>query len=119
MKWAPGVLVLCALFLALPAFAQGADDDDLPAEKPAATAPPVEGVSYGLIAIGAGLAVGLGGLATGLAQSRIGAAGCGAIASNDKLSGFIFLLVALPETIVLFGFVIAFLLLSKIPDLPL
>ncbi len=116
MKWAPGVLILCSLLLTLPAFAQQHTPEAEEAEMQAQDAAGGS-LGFGLIAIGAGLAVGLGGLATGLAQSRIGAAGLGAIASDSKLSGLVFLLVALPETIVLFGFVIAFLLLSKIPEL--
>ena len=60
----------------------------------------------GLIAIGAGLAVGLSALATGWAQSRIGAAAMGAIAENPDLTGRAILLVALPETLVILGFAV-------------
>lgn len=63
------------------------------------------------IAIGAGLAVGLCALATGLAQSRIGAAGCGAIAEKPETAGTVILLVAIPETMVILGFVVAVVLL--------
>ena len=38
----------------------------------------------GYIAIGAGLAVGLAGIGTGLAQSNIGSAAIGAVAEDDK-----------------------------------
>ena len=69
----------------------------------------VKRMGYGL---GAGLAVGLAGIATGLAQSRIGAAGIGALAENPKLIGNVILLVALPETVVILGFVIAFMILG-------
>jgi V/A-type H+-transporting ATPase subunit K len=62
--------------------------------------------------IGAGLAVGLAGIATGLAQSRIGSAGIGALAENPKLIGNVILLVAIPETVVILGFVIAFMILG-------
>lgn len=65
----------------------------------------------GLIAIGAGLAVGLAALATGLAQSRIGAAGMGAIAEKPELTGRVILLVAIPETLVILGFAVAAMLL--------
>lgn len=67
----------------------------------------------GMIAIGVGLAVGLAGLGTGIAQSNIGAAVMGAIAENEKLLGKGLLLIALPETVVIFGLGMAFLLLSK------
>ena len=66
-------------------------------------------MGYGL---GAGLAVGLAGIATGLAQSRIGSAGIGALAENPKLIGNVILLVAIPETVVILGFVIAFMILG-------
>lgn len=68
----------------------------------------------GLIAIGAGLAVGIAGLAAGLAEKDIGAAAVGAVAENEKLLGKALIFVVIPETIVLFGFVIAYMLLGKI-----
>jgi V/A-type H+-transporting ATPase subunit K len=64
-------------------------------------------MEVGLIAIGAAIAVGLCALATALAQSRIGAAGMGAIAEKPELSGRVILLMAIPETLVIFGFAVA------------
>jgi V/A-type H+/Na+-transporting ATPase subunit K len=61
----------------------------------------------GLIAIGAGIAVGLAALATGWAQGRIGAAAMGAIAEKPELAGRAILLVAIPETLVILGFAVA------------
>lgn len=69
-------------------------------------------IGTGLIAIGAGLAVGLAGLGTGWAEKDIGSAAVGAIAENEKLFGKGITLMVLPETIVIFGFAIAFLLMS-------
>lgn len=69
-----------------------------------------EAGAAGLKAIGAGLAVGLAGLGTGFAQSRIGSSGVGAIAEDQKNFGSVLLLVAIPESILIFGFVIAFLI---------
>ena len=66
-----------------------------------------EGFRY----VAAALAVGLAALATGLAQSRIGAAGAGAMAEKPELSGRIIVLVAIPETTVILGFLIAVILL--------
>ena len=63
------------------------------------------------IALGAALAVGLCALATGLAQSRIGAAGCGAIAEKPESAGTVILLMAIPETMVILGFVVGVILL--------
>jgi V/A-type H+/Na+-transporting ATPase subunit K len=61
----------------------------------------------GLIALGAGLAVGLSALATGLAQARIGAAAMGLIGEKPELAGRAILLVAIPETLVILGFAVA------------
>ena len=57
----------------------------------------------------AALAVGLGALGTGYAQSRIGAAAVGAVAEDDDMfvPGLIF--TALPETLIIIAFVTIFL----------
>jgi V/A-type H+/Na+-transporting ATPase subunit K len=65
-----------------------------------------------LIALAAALAIGLPALATGLAQSRIGAAGAGAIAERPEITGTIIIFLAIPETMVILGFVVAFLILG-------
>ena len=65
----------------------------------------------GLIAIGAGLAIGLAALGTGYAQGRIGAAGMGALAEKPELLGRVVLLVAIPETLVILGFAVAAMIL--------
>ena len=64
-------------------------------------------MEIGLIAIGAGIAVGLSAIATGIAQARIGSAGIGAIAEDEDLAGRVILLVAIPETLVILGFAVA------------
>ncbi|MDH3754680.1 MAG: ATPase [Acidimicrobiia bacterium] len=65
----------------------------------------------GLLAIGAGIAVGLAALATGYAQAKIGSAGVGAITEKPELSGRIILLIAIPETLVILGFAVAAMIL--------
>ncbi|HOQ25417.1 MAG TPA: ATPase [Methanomassiliicoccaceae archaeon] len=67
-------------------------------------------VGSGLIAIGAGLAVGLTGLASALAEKDIGSAAIGAMTENEKLFGKGLILTVIPETIVIFGLVVAILL---------
>ena len=57
-------------------------------------------VGSGLIAIGAGLAV-------GMAEGDVGAAAVGAITEDMSLFGKSMIFVVLPETIVIFGLVIA------------
>ncbi len=70
-----------------------------------------EGSTDGIAALAAALAMGLCALATGLAQSRIGAAGCGAIAEKPETVGTVILLVAIPETMAILGFVIAIVIM--------
>jgi V/A-type H+-transporting ATPase subunit K len=64
-----------------------------------------------LLALAAALAVGLPALATGWAQSRIGAAGAGTLAEKPELAATIMILVAIPETMVILGFVVATMIL--------
>ena len=64
-------------------------------------------MELGLIALGAGLAVGLAALATGYAQARIGAAAMGAVTEKPELIGRAILLVAIPETLIILGFAVA------------
>ena len=65
----------------------------------------------GIRALAAALAVGLGAIGTAWAQSRIGAAGAGAVAEKPEVTGTILILTALPETMVILGFVVAALIL--------
>lgn len=65
----------------------------------------------GLIAIGAGLAVGLSGIGSALAEKDIGAAAVGAMAEREELFGKGLIMTVIPETIVIFGLVVAILLL--------
>ena len=51
----------------------------------------------GLIAIGAGIAVGLTGLASAFAEKEIGSAAIGAMAENEKLFGKGLILTVIPE----------------------
>ncbi len=70
-------------------------------------------VGSGIVAIGAGIAIGLSGLAAGLAEKDIGTAAVGAIAENPKNFGKSMVLMVIPESIVIFGLVIAFLLMGN------
>ena len=65
----------------------------------------------GLVAIGAGLAVGLAGIASGMAEKDIGAAAVGAIAEDRSLFVQAMIFTVIPESIVIFGLVIAILLM--------
>ena len=64
-----------------------------------------------LLAFAAALAVGVPAIATAWAQSRIGAAGAGTLAEKPELTGTIIILLAIPETMVILGFVVAAMIL--------
>jgi len=64
-----------------------------------------------MIPIGAAIAFGLGAIGTGYAQSKIGAAGAGVIAEKPELFGLALVFLALPETLVILGFVVAAIML--------
>lgn len=66
------------------------------------------------IAFGAALAVGLTAIGTGWAQSKIGSAGMGALAEKPQLAGIVIIGIALPETLVILGFVIATMIILMV-----
>lgn len=70
-------------------------------------------IGSGLALIGAGVAIGVAGLGTGIAQSQTGAAAVGATAEDPKMFIRGIILMAIPETVVILGFVVAFLLIGK------
>lgn len=67
-----------------------------------------------MVPIGAGIAIAAGALATAWAQASIGAAGMGLMAEKDGMEGKVLLFMALPETMVILGFVVAYLILTTI-----
>jgi V/A-type H+-transporting ATPase subunit K len=83
----------------------------------AAAAQPMDlggGLRAAGLAIGAGISVAAGALATARAQAAIGASGIGALAEKRDMFAMVLIFVALPETLIIIGFVMAFLLFSKI-----
>ncbi len=67
----------------------------------------------GLIAIGAGLAIGVTAIAAALAEKEIGSAAVGAMAEKEEVFGKGLILTVIPETLVIFGLVVAILLIGK------
>ena len=59
------------------------------------------------------LAVAIPALATGWAQSRIGPAAAATLAEKPELSVTVVLLIAIPETVAILGFVISVLILMQ------
>jgi V/A-type H+-transporting ATPase subunit K len=63
--------------------------------------------------LSAAMAVGIPALATGWAQSRIGPAAAAALAEKPELTVTVVLLIAIPETVAILGFVISVLILMQ------
>ena len=70
-------------------------------------------IGSGLLGVGAGLAIGLGAIGTGVAQQQILAAVYGAIIEDPKQFGKGLFFIVLPETLVIFGLVFALILMGK------
>ncbi|MDZ7705815.1 MAG: V-type ATP synthase subunit K [Trueperaceae bacterium] len=102
MKKVIGLLAL--VFLASLGFAQEA-------EEAAAAA---SSIGDGLIAIGAAIAIGVAAIGVGIAQAAIGSAGAGTLAERPQAFGQILIYLVIPETIIIFAFVIAFFLQGSI-----
>jgi V/A-type H+-transporting ATPase subunit K len=66
-----------------------------------------------LIALAAALAVSIPALATAWAQSRIGPAIAASMAEKPELSTVAVLMIAIPETMVILGFVVAVVILVR------
>jgi V/A-type H+/Na+-transporting ATPase subunit K len=99
-------LVLSASTAALAAQTEAAGAQKS-AETAAAVTSPKSDLALGLIALAAAIAIGLTALATGLAQSRIGAAGAGTIAERPESAASIIIMLAIPETMVILGFIVS------------
>ncbi len=69
--------------------------------------------AIGGLAIGAGIAIAGGAMGTGMAQGPIGASIVGVIAEKPEEAGKMLLWLVIPETLVIFGFVISIMLILK------
>ena len=65
------------------------------------------------VTLSAALAIGLPALATAWAQSRIGPAAAASLAEKPQLSTTAIILVAIPETMAILGFVVSVLILLR------
>ena len=68
-------------------------------------------IGTGLLALGAGLSVGLTGIGAGIAEKEIGAAAVGAMTEKEELFGKALIFTVIPETIVIFVLVISLILI--------
>ncbi len=71
-------------------------------------------IGDGLVALGAALTIGVAAVGVGLAQAAIGSAGAGTLAERPEAFGQILIYLVIPETIIIFAFVIAFFLNGQI-----
>jgi V/A-type H+-transporting ATPase subunit K len=65
------------------------------------------------LTLSAALAIGIPALATAWAQSRIGPAAAASLAEKPQLSTTVIILLAIPETMVILGFVVSILILLR------
>ena len=98
--------MLFVALLAMPAVS-AAEDEAGQADDNENTVDAAKNTTYGYMVIGAGLAIGLAGIGTGIAQSHTGAAAVGAVAEDRSNFANSLIFIAIPETIVILGFVIA------------
>ncbi len=99
-----GMLAVAVLVTASVALAAEAT----PAERQPIT------LAHGLLGLAAAIAVAGGAIGTAWAQSRIGAAAAGAIAERPEIGGQMLIFLVLPETLIIFGFLVAFFIIGKI-----
>lgn len=85
------------------------------AEEPVAETPQQDSLGAGIriagIAIAVALCIGITGIATAKVQASVGAGGTGVLAEKPDMLAYVLILYAIPETIVVLGFVIAILIL--------
>ena len=65
------------------------------------------------IALSAALAIGIPAIATAWAQSRIGPAAAASLAEKPELSTTVIVMIAIPETMVILGFVVAVIIMLR------
>jgi V/A-type H+/Na+-transporting ATPase subunit K len=65
------------------------------------------------ITLSAALAIGIPALATAWAQSRIGPAAAASLAEKPELSATVIVMIAIPETMAILGFVVAMFIMLR------
>jgi len=108
------VITLISVFTVMMVFSLGASA----AEVNAATEAAANGANQiGMGFLAAALAVGLGGLGGGIAIAGGAPAAIGATSEDPAAFGKAMIFVALGEAVALYGFVIAFVILGKLPTI--
>lgn len=65
------------------------------------------------IPLSAALVMSVAAIATSWAQSRIGAAGAAALAEKPEISTTVVIMIAIPETVAILGFVVAIMIVLR------
>ncbi|MCF7861647.1 V-type ATP synthase subunit K [Candidatus Woesearchaeota archaeon] len=74
----------------------------------------LDGLAAGLIGISASIAIGATAIAAAVAEKSIGTAAIGALVEKEESFGKGLILTVIPETLVIFGLVVAILLINLI-----
>jgi V/A-type H+-transporting ATPase subunit K len=70
-------------------------------------------INTGLVALSAAGAIGVSAIAAAIAEKAIGSAAVGAMAEKEELFGKGLILTVIPETLVIFGLVVAIMIIGK------
>ncbi|NLG66209.1 MAG: ATPase [Actinobacteria bacterium] len=70
-------------------------------------------MEFALTMFAAALAISLPALATAWAQSKIGAAGVASLVEKPELAGSVIIMLAIPETMTILGFVVAVIIMLR------
>ena len=70
-------------------------------------------MEFALTMFAAALAISLPALATAWAQSKIGAAGVASLVEKPELAGSVIIMLAIPETMTILGFVVAVMIMLR------
>jgi V/A-type H+-transporting ATPase subunit K len=108
-----GVLVACLSLAGLSATAAEEGSEAAEAAPPAAV-PLSSAIRTAGLALAIAITMAATALATARVQAAVGAGGTGALAEKPELFTSIVVLIAIPETMVILGFVVAFLLYRMI-----
>ena len=69
-------------------------------------------IEIGIIAFSAALTLGITAIGAAIAEKEIGTAAVGAVAEKPEIFGKVLLLTVLPETLVIFGLIIAIMIIG-------
>jgi V/A-type H+-transporting ATPase subunit K len=107
------ILAISGTLFTHEAFAQKTDDESVGTAAVSSHAGPSDSKAmWGFMA--AAIAFGLGAIGAGIAISNVGAAAMGAVAEKPEVAGQALIFVALAEGLVVFGFIMALLILGKV-----